>query len=268
MLLHVHCRNELEDAGFPPKMEESNNEQSAAPSSTFVRIGSVQLSGNVTSKIRSRPLDRDIANITFELDAFDNLSKEIRKVSEANLAVTGRRGCTADEVYEILRAYFSEKLRKFLKDTVYDVSAGALSDEGSNTVREAKKLLASAKTVVKTYAGDAGKKTGDDLQESVAKRLEKLGVPLSREKLSALRELSTNAARNVDARNLAETQLKRLQGAYSKSQRTGVVINEHLVYTTRTTEKNECADGDTSEDSDDAAKSCEVKETIIIFPDW
>ena len=248
---------------------------SSAPSSTFVRIGSIQLSGNITSEIKSRPLDRTIANMTFGMNAFDNLSKEIRQVSEANLAATGRRGCTTDQVYDIIRAYFMKKLRKFLKDTAYDVSAGSLSEDGSTTVKEAKKLFASASNVIKSYADDASKKTGDNIQESLASRLDKLGVPSSREKLDALRELSAKAAENIDARSLAGSSLTRLRQAYQKSATTGNIAgNEALTYMTRSNgDDSECdeeADDSSSEEgANEAASNCkETKETIIIFPDW
>ncbi len=255
-------------------MEEYYSDPSA-PSSTFVRIGSIQLSGNVTSDIKSRPLDRTIANMTFGMNAFDNLSKEILDVSEANLAATGRRGCTTDQVYDILRAYFMKKLRKFLKDTAYDVSAGSLTEDGSTTVREAKKLFASASNAIKSYADDASKKTGDSIQESLASRLEKLGVPSSREKLDALRELSAKAAENIDARSLAGSSLTRLRQAYQKRTVTdNVVGQEALTYTTRSNGvDNECEEADDSstkkQGANEAASNCkETKETIILFPDW
>lgn len=243
----------------------------SAPSSTFVRIGSIQLSGNVTSEVRSRPLDRAIANISFGMHAFDKLSKEILQVSEANVAATGRRGCTTDEMYDILRAYFMKKLRKFLEETAYDVSTGSLSEDGSTTVREAKKLFASASNVIKSYADDASKKTGDNIQELLASRLEKLGMPSSREKLSTLRELSANAALTVDARSLAGSQLTRIQEAYQSRVGTDSVMgNQALMYTTRSAGDTKCEgiEKDSSAE-DDPNKTCEeVKETIIIFPDW
>lgn len=267
--------NELEEAGFPPRMEDYYSDYDAsAPSSTFVRIGSIQLSGNITSEIKSRPLDRTIANMTFGLHAFDNLSKEILQVSEANLAATGRRGCTTDQVYDILRAYFMKKLRKFLKYTAYDVSAGSLREEGSTTVREAKRLFASASNVIKSYADDASKKTGDDIQESLAGRLEKLGVPSSREKLDALRELSAKAAENIDARSLAGSSLTRLRQAYQNRVTTGNVIgHEALTYTTGSNDvDNACEEANDSSSevgSNQAASDCkDTKETIFIFPDW
>lgn len=266
LLLLYKTRNELEDAGFPPMMEEYYD--SSAPSSTFVRIGSIDLSGNVTSEVRSRPLDRVIANLTFGMDAFEGLNEEIRNISEANL---GRRGCTTDEVYDILRSYFAEKLRKFLVDTARDVSAGSLSNEGSNTVKEAKKLFASASNAFKSYADDAGRKTGDSLQESLASRLERIGVPSSREKLSALRDLSSSAAQSVDVKSVAGAQLKRLREAYQKSRDSDrAVDNAALVYKTRSTDDEECSDdGDSDGDSnDETTQSEQAKETVIVFPDW
>jgi hypothetical protein len=212
--------------------------------------------------------------MTFGLHAFDNLSKEILQVSEANLAATGRRGCTTDQVYDILRAYFMKKLRKFLKYTAYDVSAGSLREEGSTTVREAKKLFASASNVIKSYADDASKKTGDNIQDSLAGRLEKLGVPSSREKLDALRELSAKAAENIDARSLAGSSLTRLRQAYQNTVTTGNVIgHEALTYTTASNDvDNACEEANDSSSevgSNQAASDCkDTKETIFIFPDW
>jgi len=259
------CRNELDAHGFPPMMEEFYD--TSAPSSTFVRIGSIELSGNAIMEVRSRPLNRSIANITFGMDAFDDLNAQIRNISDANLDATNRRGCTTDEVYTILQNYFVEKLRRFLKDTVYDVTRGSLSDEESNTVREARKLFASTSSVVKSYAGDAGKKTGESIQESLASRLEKLGVPSSREKLSALRELSTSAARTIDAKSLAGTQFRRLREAYRKSKETDKFVdNAALMYKTRSSDENECAER--GEEANEATETEEVKETVIIFPDW
>lgn len=265
-------RNELEDAGFPPAMEDSYDQQPASESSTFVRIGSIQLSGNVTSEIRSRPLDRSIADVAFPMNAFDELNAQIRNVSEANLVATGRRGCTTDQLYDLIRAYFMGKLRKFLQETAYDASAGSLSEDGSKTVQEAKKLFASARTAVKRYADDASKKTGDNIEDSLASRLEKLGVPSSREKLSALREMSSNAARSIDAKSLAGTQLSRLREAYqNRAYADGDVDNAALVYKTLfTDDENECADDDENGDSNEQEqdKCGETKETVIIFPDW
>lgn len=242
----------------------------SAPSSTFVRIGSIQLTGNVTSEVRSRPLNRIIANVTFDLHAFDDLNVQIRSLSEENLAKTGRTGCTTDELYNLLSSYFIDKLRTFLSAAVKDVTVGSFSDEGSTTVREARKLFASASHALKSYAGDAGKKKGDSLEEKLASRLEKFGVPSSREKLSALRELSTSAARSIDARSLAGTQLKRLRAAYERSKDDGNALDSAaLVYKTRSRSINEkeCTDKDSNGD-DASGKIDEVEETIIIFPDW
>lgn len=238
----------------------------SSPSSTFVRIGSIQLDGNITCEINSRPLDRSIANVTFGMDAFEPLYRQIRNVSEANLASTGRRGCTTDELYALVQSYFLEKLRKFLSDAAEDMVVGAVSDEGSRTIREARKLLASAGEIAKSYAGDASKKTGESLQESLASRLEKLGVKSSREKLSALRELSTSIARSIDARSLAGTQLKRLRESYQES---NDVDSAALSYQTVVPDDGkECSR--TGSDSNSATTKCRdvIKETIIVFPDW
>lgn len=179
--------NELEDAGFPPAMEYYDAEEGkSAESSTFLRIGSIVLSGNVRLSISSRPLNKPIATIAYGLDTLNDLNNEIVQISETN-AVTGRRGCKTDDLYIIMRTHFAGKIRNFLRDAANSVTTCSFSDEGSITGRQARHLLACASDVIKTYANEAGRKKGDELQESLAVRLEKLGLPSPRDKLSALR---------------------------------------------------------------------------------
>ena len=261
-------RNELDDAGFPPAMKDSDPASSTSSvaasrsnGSTFVRIGSIDLQGNVTTEIFSRPLDRRIANIGFSMDSLKELNDEIRRTSEANLAATGRRGCTTDELYTILSNYFMRKLRSFLSETVYDVTTGALSDEGSNTVREAKRLVSSANDVIRGYVSEASKKKGDDLQDSLANRLERFGVPSSKEKLNALREISLNAARNVDARSLAESKLKQVREAYRTGSGAANVAQNAEALARAESLSDEV-------DEEEAVCADKVQEEDIIFYDW
>lgn len=247
--------NELEDAGFPPAMEYyETEEESSAESSTFVRIGSVDLSGKVRLEISSRPLERPITTIVYGLDTLQDLNNEIREVSETNLADTGRRGCTMDEMYIILQTYFAGRIRNFLRDAAYDVTASSLLDKGSTTIKEARCLLASASDVIKNYADDVGRKKGDDLQELLAIRLDKLGLPSPREKLSTLREMSLQAARNIDAKKLAAGQWERLQVAYETAGSSSASGDA----------ENDVAGRDANKHNKD-----EIMEEIIrFFPDW
>lgn len=247
--------NELEDAGFPPAMEYyETEEESSVMSSTFVRIGTVDLSGNVRLEISSRPLERPITTIVYDLDMLQDLNIEIRKVSEKNLAITGRRGCTTDEMYTTLQTYFAGRIRNFLRDAAYDVTASSLLDVESTTIKKARRLLASASDVIKNYADDVGRKKGDDLQELLAIRLDKLGLPLPREKLSTLREMSLQAARNVDAKKLAANQWERLRMTYD---------------TAGTSSASADAENDVAGRVASKQRKDETMEEIIrFFPDW
>jgi hypothetical protein len=247
--------NELEDAGFPPAMEYyETEEESSAESSTFVRIGSVDLSGKVRLEISSRPLERPITTIVYGLDTLQDLNNEIREVSETNLADTGRRGCTMDEMYIILQTYFAGRIRNFLRDAAYDVTASSLLDKGSTTIKEARCLLASASDVIKNYADDVGRKKGDDLQELLAIRLDKLGLPSPREKLSTLREISLQAARNIDTKKLAAGQWERLQVAYETAGSSSASGDA----------ENDVAGRDANKHNKDEM----MEEIIRFFPDW
>jgi hypothetical protein len=247
--------NELEDAGFPPAMEDCDDaeEGTSTESSTFVRIGSINLSGNVRLSISSRPLNKPIASIVYGLDTFKDLNNEILQMSEAN-AVTGRRGCKMDDLYIILRTYFAGRIRNFLRDAAHNVTTGSFSDEESITVKQAKRLLASASDVIKTYADDAGRKKGDELQESLAVSLEKLGVPSPREKLSALREVSLTAVRNFDAKKLAAVQWERMRAAHVTAGSSSTNPDANSAVAGRGTSKQ---------------VNVETMEEIIrFFPDW
>jgi hypothetical protein len=246
--------NELEDAGFPPAMEYYDTEEGiSAESSTFVRIGSIDLSGSVRLEISSRPLNKSIATIVYDLDTLKDLNNEILQVSETN-AVTGRRGCKTDDLYIILRTHFAGRIRNFLRDAAYNVTTGSFSDEGDTTIKQARRLLESVSDLIKTYADEAGRKKGDDLQESLAIRLEKLGLPSPREKLSALREVSLNAARNVDAKKLAYGQWERIRVAHVTAGSSS----------TSGDAENALAGGGANEQLNVEA----IEEIIRFFPDW
>jgi hypothetical protein len=134
------------------------------------------------------------------------------------------------------------------------VTASSLSDEESTTIMEARRLLASASDVIKNYADDVGRKKGDDLLELLAIRLDKLGLPSPREKLSTLREMSLQAARNVDAKKLAAYQWERLRAAYETAGSSSATGDA----------ENDVAGGDANKQRKDET----IEKVIRFFPDW
>lgn len=145
---------------------------------SFVRIGSMDLSGNLKAEIRSRPLDgREVcAPWMLDLDTFDVMNTELQLLSDNNLVQTGRRGCTTLQLYDWLETYVGGKLRAALSATAFDLASQPFADADTDTVRRAKGFLNEARKTVFSYANHASKKSGRDLQDNVMGRLDAMGV--------------------------------------------------------------------------------------------
>jgi hypothetical protein len=173
-------RNELQDAGFPPAMiAETGGDEQSAPStaSSFVRIGSMDLSGTLRIFIRSRPLDQELCPPwEVDLDTFDEWNTELQRLSNRNLVETGRRGCTTTQLYDWIEKYISAKVRSIVTSTAYDLASQPFAEDDTETVRKAKGFLNQAKNSAWSYARQASSKSGKDLQDNVMGRLETMGI--------------------------------------------------------------------------------------------
>lgn len=136
-----------------------------------MRIGRIDLSGDVIAKLKSRPLQKDLAEVKFDLDTFDSLDDQIKIQSLENLAGTGRRGCTTDELYVLIRNYIGGILMQVLADIFEDVTTG-----GSATLEKVERVVNLTKKSVSEYVNDTTDWSGKILQEKMAERLKKWGI--------------------------------------------------------------------------------------------
>lgn len=98
----------MREAGFPPPLiSETSHDESPLPTKeSYVRIGSVDLSGGLRAVIRSRPLNRELCPPwEISLDTFDEWNAELQRMSNLNLVETGRRGCTSTQLYDWVGRY-------------------------------------------------------------------------------------------------------------------------------------------------------------------
>ena len=190
-------REQLSKNGFPPYFSDDTSADSGEESSSFVRIGSIDLSGSFVVSVKSRPLKREIASINYGLDAFDVLDKEIRNQSLENLASLGKRGCTTDELYTMLRKYFGNRIRELVARTLQDLSEG-----GENTTRDINRVVKVTKDSVSKYVEDAGGWTGDRVQQMMADRLDKWGK--SAESLSDQQKSVLNFAKRFPKKQFGD----------------------------------------------------------------
>lgn len=158
-------RNVLKDGGFPPSMytdevEPVSTKEGTPVQDSFVRVESVDFSGNITCTFRSRPLQKDIAVLQFDLDAFDELDRKIREQSDENLIQTGRKGCTTEELYSIVKTFFGRKIKDLAASNVEDVLQG----RELSTLQDIKRAWSSTSSSAAEYADDAKGWTEEKLQ--------------------------------------------------------------------------------------------------------
>lgn len=189
---------------------------------SFVRIGSMDLSGNLRAVIRSRPLGRDVCPPwILDLDSFDKWNDELRRLSKENLAESGRRGCTTNQFYDWVGKYVGDKLRSVLTSTAYDLATQPFAEQDTDTVVRAKGLFAQARRAVTSYALQATTKSGRELQDSVKLQLDslgraRLGIGLDEnatdiEEMEGVKRAAMSAYQLL--REVAAEQLERVEGA-------------------------------------------------------
>lgn len=162
----------MKESGFPPSFHA--DEEQAVPTNggtteqeSFVRISSIDFSGNITFILRSRPLKKDIAVLQLDLDTLDELDRAIRSRSEENLINTGRRGCTTDEIYKILKQFFGRKVKDLAYANVEDILQG----RQASALESIKRAWASTTNSASDYVDDAKDFTEEKLQGKLSESL-------------------------------------------------------------------------------------------------
>lgn len=204
--------NELKDFGFPPEIatgstadREPTKASKGKPNDDdgggvgLVRINSIDLSKNLTILVLSRPLKKKIGSFTLDMDMADEINELIQRRSDENLLKTGRRGCTANEIAALLQDYIGQRVRQFVEETVMDVRGK--TKQASDV---ADRMLTKASESVLRYAGDAGKKKGDELQDALTARLTKWGIAKPGESLSDLKRRSATFVSQINTTAIDE----------------------------------------------------------------
>lgn len=136
----------------------------------------MDLSGTLRVNIQSRPLNNQDLCPPWELnlDNFDDWNTELQHLSNQNLIETGRRGCTTLQFYDWIGRNVNTMVRTNLLSTAYDLASQPFAEHDS--IRRAKGFLKEARTSVWSYAVQASRKTGKDMQDNIVQRLETLGI--------------------------------------------------------------------------------------------
>jgi hypothetical protein len=183
--------NELCEAGLIPKSTGSAGSAHGGDSIPFLRFASIDLSGMINVSLASRPLDKELGAFSLDMIAADDLRALIRDASEDNKLHLSRRGCSSTELATILRDYFGQKVKSFLADSVYDIA----NDPGA-AVRGVDEFLGKLSGTVLNYAGHAGRKTGENVENAVVTKLGDLGLSSPVDKFSVLKQRTMNTIFN------------------------------------------------------------------------
>jgi len=197
LMLTKNNWNELKKLGFPPDFEMTDKYEQIQGQESFVRFNSIDLSKNITLRVESRPLQKGIGVYALDMDATDDMNHVIRNMSDMNLVRTGRRGCSSTEVSDVMQAYFTQKIRRFLADAFQNVAS-----DPAKAIRQTDSILNKASESILGYAGNAGRKKGEDIQGVLASKLEGWGFASASEKLSTLTAQTIDAVNKANASSI------------------------------------------------------------------
>lgn len=198
--------NVLQDAGFPPKLLIDDSSDETSSGSTFVRFGGIKFGGEVKLQIRSRPLDQKLCeDIVFDLQMLDDFSRKVNEVATKDVSSKekgGRKGCTTEELYDIIEKYFRKKTQKIVKETAMDIINSKLSSNtDSQTVRNAKRTFIGVKDNVSIYARKVRDKTSNQMEQVVSQKLENWNLDASL--LDAIKRRKKDSSRDEGEEDIA-----------------------------------------------------------------
>ena len=121
--------------------------------------------------MKSRPLKKELAHLQFSLDTFDPLDEKIKAQALENLANTGRRGCTTDELYALIQSVMTDILKKFLADIIDD-----FANDGAKITNQVGNVYDLTKKSVSDYVTETGEWSGRQFHTKVSKRLLEWGL--------------------------------------------------------------------------------------------
>jgi len=199
-------RHELNSIGFPPKLYFSEEGSTSTATSTFVRFGNIEMSGEVRLRVKSKPLEKNlIEDIVIDLRQLHSLSREIQVAAKNSEQATGRKGCSTDELYDILSKYFGDQIKKFLKLTATDLALSALiRDKGeSKTINDVKRAWSGAVGAAMNYAQSVGNKAEGHIDESLKQfGLDKDELNFVKDSIFKTRMSSTTTGMKDDKNNI------------------------------------------------------------------
>ncbi len=161
---------------FNKSSDNSEKPDDSDDNSELFRIGSLNFSGNLTAEIRSRPLDTHIHVLTFDLDSLEDFNNRIREAATTNAVENDRRGVTKDELGEMLKVYFRDKVKDFLSSCLHDFTHNPVTE--SKFVQDVQQSFKEASDTIMNYTTLASSHKRERFQKIVSAKLDKWGLTI------------------------------------------------------------------------------------------
>ena len=181
----------MNEAGFPPEIlwsnhsedEEETAELKKSSSDSLVRIGSLDLTGNVTIQIRSRPLEKEIVpTLVLDFGMLDDWNRRIIQMASQKKQTNHRYyddGCTTDEILSLMVEFVQEKVDHLLQDVAVDLFTNILLEdniEKSKIVQHGKKIVQGLQDSAEQYMRSLAEQTGTKVGKHIADKLNAWGL--------------------------------------------------------------------------------------------
>ena len=154
--------------------KDNNSGGAHKPKSSFVTIGSIDFSGKMIIKVRSRVLDKQlIKDIEFNLDELDKINERVKDEAQKAHKMNGRRGCTTDELYNVIRTYINEMLQTLLTKirlADIDMASKAFKEDKNHETWGAtsrKKIVSGVKSQILGYVKDIGDRANVEIDRNL-----------------------------------------------------------------------------------------------------
>ena len=120
-------------------------------------------------RITSQPLQEDLGYVEFDFKAFKSLHLQIKKQSTRNMAKTGRKGCTTDELYQLIHSDFQMKIRSLMSDALQNFASNEEEYDGSlqSVAIEVNRIVKATKDSISTYIEETTKYGGNRFQKKI-----------------------------------------------------------------------------------------------------
>ena len=177
--------NELRKRGFPPRLltessvDYTSDESNKSYSSSFVRIGSLDLKGSVKLKLVSRSLGGQelCPDFDFDLSTLQELMDDIKNASDASKDKSGRNGCTTDELYDLIESFFKRKIKVLLRSVMLDIARGTFDPQkGSETIKQTRRVFSKVGDTFDRYKESAVGVLEQNAQTSLSSKLKSWGL--------------------------------------------------------------------------------------------